>query len=185
VTRATRVDWFPPGTGVTTPVPGDFILVRGTHWISRAVRLLQWLRRAPAGRPALADGWSHAALVTGSRGRIVEVVYGRPYASHIGKYRDLGYHYVRVDASRQQRLAAVRFAEARAARPRVWPLHHCSSLVAQALAAGGAEFPRAPRRMHPGDLGWHYGARGRTGARRPSRGPAPALPTLSEDTTPR
>ncbi len=169
--------------------------MRGTSWISRFVRLYQWLRRGPASRPAFADGWSHAALVTGSRGRIVEVVYWRPRASHVGKYRDVGYHHVRVAATRLQRLAALRFAEARVARPSPRPFDHCSSLVAQALAAGGAAFPRAPGRMLPGDLGWHYGVRSspagdngaaaRGGTVSPSAARDLVASTLPADTTPR
>jgi hypothetical protein len=185
VTRAVRIDWYPPGTGVSTLVPGDVILVRDTSWIGLLVRLYQWLRRGPASRPAFADGWSHAALVTGSRGRIVEVVYWRPRAAHIGKYRRAGYHYVHVDATRGQRVAALRSAEARVARARLWSRDHCSSLVARALAAGGAVFPRAPRRMLPADLGIHYGACRAARIGQPSSDAACVLPTPTADTTPR
>src|SRR5262245_54786456 len=92
-----RVERFGPGDGIARPCPGDFVLVRGEGWISTVVYTFQALRfRAPGERPYAY--WSHAALVTSPRGRIVEVGPRGVFATHLEKYRKLEYHYVHVAA---------------------------------------------------------------------------------------
>jgi hypothetical protein len=161
-----------PGKTVVAPVPGDFILIRGASWISRLVRLAQWLR-LHAGRTRGDCRWSHVALVTGHDGRIIEVVNGAVRASHITRYRAADYCYVRTGAPSADRLAAVAFAESRLGRPyghlslpavvlaaltggrclrKAWPLHNCTALIADALSRAGAVLPRPPHRMMPADL---------------------------------
>ncbi len=176
MTCAVRVERFGPGESMPAPRPGDFILVRGDFWISRFVWLVQWLKLRGRDDPR-ALHWSHAALVAGRGGRIVEVVYAGIRASHLERYRDTDYFYVRVDAPLRQRIAAVAFAESRLGRPygrlgfpalavalltrgrwcrRVWPLHNCAALVALALARTGANFPRPAHDMLPADLARYY-----------------------------
>jgi hypothetical protein len=167
---------FGPGEGVGSPQPGDFILVRGDTWRSRTIRLIQRVRFRQRCDPSHLH-WSHAALIAGSNGRIIEVVNSAVCARHIEKYRGVEYQYVRIDAPPDRRQAAVGFAESCIGRPygrfsgiaalaafltygrcfgRAWPMHNCVALVAQALTRAGAIFPRAPHEMLPADLARHY-----------------------------
>lgn len=174
------VSWCAPGIGATDVRPGDLLLVRGTSAISRSVWVLQCMRRLASGQPAQLFGLSHVALVTSPSGRLVEVMAGRVRPSHLDRYRDVGYHHVRIDAGRSRRLAAVRWLESRVDRDgrcrciarvsiaavsrgrwcrQSWPRHNCAALIAQALVVGGATFPADPQFMLPSDLGSFYGVR--------------------------
>ena len=122
--------------------------------------------------------WTHAALVVGTDGAIVEAGTTGVVLQHVEKYRDEDYRYVTIQATPEQRWRAVRFAKSRVgsrygnlllANLVVSPLTRgrvrfenagcemCGTLVAQALACAGQSFGRLPADMLPADLAVHYG----------------------------
>jgi hypothetical protein len=177
--RVQRVERYGPGEGIASPWPGDFLLIRGHWWISRVIHGGQLIRfRTAADRPYA--HWSHVALVASFEGRIIEVNDKGVVARHIERYRALEYHYVRIHATGQQRLEAVRYAESCVGEPyarlaflalgasvftggliRVGERGQqmCGSLVARALARTDAVFDRRPAEMTPADLAKHYNVR--------------------------
>ncbi len=175
--RSEHIERFGPGTTIVFPRPGDFILVAGEDWLAAFIRWAERRRFRRADERPYAH-WSHAALVTGARGRIVEVLPRGVVADNLAKYRSQEYRYVHVGATREERRAAVRFAEGCVGQPyataslltfalgvllcRPVSLHDggrqsCASLVAGALTQGHATFDRAPLDMTPADLARHYG----------------------------
>ena len=172
-----RAERFGPGETMARPRPGDFVLIRGEGWISMAVHAFQALRfRAPAERPYAY--WSHAALVTSPRGRIVEVGPRGVFANNLERYRSLEYHYVHVTVPDARRLEAARFAESCVGQrygtlsavalgfviligcPLAVPdrgQQNCAALVARALErATGERFTRTPVNMLPADVAKHF-----------------------------
>jgi hypothetical protein len=123
--------------------------------------------------------WSHTALVTTPRGRIVEVGPRGVVATNLETYRSLDYHYVPVAAPDARRVEAARFAESCVGQrygtlsvlalafftliscPLALPergQHHCAALVARALEhATGERFPRTPVNMMPADFAKYFG----------------------------
>jgi hypothetical protein len=173
---------FPPGEGVDSSCPGDFILVRGTSWRNKVTSAYQWGRaRGPRERQCAC--WNHTALVVGNNGAIVEAGTAGVVQQHLNKYRDEDYIYAAVRATLAQRLQAVRFAVGRMGSPydnlalagivlsaltrgrlrlSESQLDLCGSLVARALAHCGERFARHPSAMTPADLALHYGVGGPT-----------------------
>ena len=168
---------FPPGEGIDWSRPGDFILVRGTSWRSKVTSAYQW-GRARRTEERQCARWNHAALVVGNNGAIVEAGTAGVVLQHLDKYRDEDYYYLPVGATPAQRLRAVRFAVSRIGAPydalalagivlsaltrgrlrlRESQQDLCGSLVARALAHGGACFVMGPSAMTPADLAVHYG----------------------------
>jgi len=173
-----HVERFGPGKTIARPRPGDFVLVRGDALVSSIVCAFQTLRfRRPDER--CYAYWSHAALVTSPRGRIVEVGPRGVVAQRLEKYRPVEYHYVDVTAPDARRLEAARFAESCVGQRYGtlsflalgflalvgWPFalpergqHNCVALVARALErATGERFARTPVNMMPADLAQHFG----------------------------
>jgi hypothetical protein len=173
---AVRVERFGPGESAADPRPGDFILIHSEGWLSTLIYLLQALRfRGPEDRKY--RHWSHVALVTSRRGRIIEVVNTGVGAQRLEKYRNTEYHYVHIDASQQERAEIVKFAESCVGQPygRLAALalvvaaltsgrfiggdngqQNCAALVARALARAGVRFEREPPEMLPADLAKCY-----------------------------
>jgi cell wall-associated NlpC family hydrolase len=177
-TEVVRVEHFGRGQAIAQACPGDFVLVRGRGWISMAVYAFQGLRfRAPGERRYAY--WSHVALVTSARGRLVEVGPRGVFRNTLETYRTFEYHYVHVAASGARRAEAARFAESCVGQPYGTlssialgffalvgcPLavpdrgqHNCAALVARALErATGERFTRTPINMMPADIAKHFG----------------------------
>lgn len=171
-----RAERFGPGEGITNPWPGDFLLIRGHWWISRVIHGGQRFRFRNAEDRKYAH-WSHVALVTNMRGRIIEANDKGVVVRHVEHYRALEYHYVRINASGPQRREAARFAESCVGEPyarlgfmalglsvltdgrfgvRDRGQQLCGALVARALARTDAVFDRHPAEMTPADLAKHY-----------------------------
>ena len=154
------------------------MLVHGQGFIGTLVHAFQALRfHASHERPYAY--WSHAAMVTNSGGRLVEVGPRGVIATSLESYRNLDYHYVHVAASGASRVEAARFAESCVGRrygtlsvlalgfftlircPIALPergQYHCAALVARALErATGERFTRTPVNMMPADFAKHYG----------------------------
>jgi hypothetical protein len=172
-----RTRRFAAGEGIAWTRPGDFILVRGTSWRSRLIRLFERLHFRRPGE-LHCSYWSHAALVVGTNGTIVEAGTAGVVVQHIEKYRDVDYHYVTVQATPDERRRAVRFASACIGSPysrlalvsfavsaltlgrvrfRDPKYDMCGSLVAKALGCAGETFDLPPADILPADLATHYG----------------------------
>jgi hypothetical protein len=170
------VERYGPGDDVADPRAGDFILIRGSSWVSQIIYAAERRRPRPLRRYAY---WSHCALVANRYGAIIDVTNRGVVVRHIGRYRDDEYHYVRVDCPESQRIGAVLFA-ARAVgqrydvlsflrigwnlvirRPRISAPDRgqqvCASVVARALAHAGIEFDLPPHEMMAGDLAYRFG----------------------------
>jgi hypothetical protein len=174
--RVARVERFGPGEGIANPWPGDFLLIRGHWWISTVIQRGQRFRFSRAEDRRYAH-WSHVALVTDLRGRLVEANDKGVVARHVDQYRALEYHYVHITASGPQRRLAVDFAESCVGQPYATlgflalgvsvltggrislgdrGQQLCGALVARALARADAVFDRHPADMTPADLARHY-----------------------------
>jgi hypothetical protein len=182
-------DRFPPGEAVGWSRPGDFLLVSGTSWRSMIVARCERSRARGADERRCAY-WTHAALVVGVDGVIVEAGTAGVVLQHLDKYREEDYHYVAVRATPEERWHAVRFALSRVGsrysnlalgslavsaltrgRARLPESRYelCGSLVARALACAGERFAIPPGEMLPADLAFHYGVfpdTGRSGRER-------------------
>jgi hypothetical protein len=176
ITERIAREHFPPGEGVDWSRPGDFILVSGTSWRSRVISAYERVRAHGLEERRCAY-WSHAALVAGTDGAIVEAGTAGVVLQHLEKYREDDYRYVAVRATPEQRRRAVGFAMSRVGsrygnlllanlvvsaltRGRVRlesPCEMCGSLVARALASAGESFEMRPTEMSPADLAMHYG----------------------------
>lgn len=187
-------DWerFRGGEAIVGHQPGDFLLSHRTwHPFSVLIRIGQRLRIHGDDRRHC--HWSHAALVAGADGALIEMQKPGAVRGHVDDYRDLDCVLVRVHADDDDRAQAVAFAEwcvtgrhriGRAAflsfglsclTGSTFTFFHdgsmvCSTLVARAQERTGAIFNRDPNHIAPADLAKYYGVR--LDAR---RGPAEAL----------
>jgi uncharacterized protein YycO len=174
-----RSERFPPGQAIGWARPGDFILVRGTSWRSRVVTAYERFRfRRPEERHCA--HWSHSALVVGANGAIIEAGTKGVVLQHIGKYDEVDYHYVAIEATPTDRSHAVRFATSRLGRtysrsaiarlaasiltagkigPKTSDEDLCGGLVAAALGRAGESFDKPAGLMLPADLAKHYEVR--------------------------
>lgn len=178
---AIAIERYGAGEQAVRLLPGDFIL---THRRRRIMPLLIGLaqRRRFQGRRRAFAHWSHAALVVGADGSLVEAEGTGVRRSPLAKYRREEYHLVRMDGvlDVSQRTAAASAAERHVGdafgylvmlslavwlltgRPVRWRRRgheSCSGLVAHALAGAGQRFARDPTFMLPADLAEAYGAR--------------------------
>ncbi|HET7338695.1 MAG TPA: hypothetical protein VFK22_04050 [Candidatus Dormibacteraeota bacterium] len=154
-------------------VPGDFILTHRHRLFAALITLAQ--RRRFQGPDARFAHWSHAALIVGADGALVEAETMGVTRSSIKKYRDDEFQVVRLgeDFTPDCRAAAVAYAEGQvgqafgyldmvAAALHLlfgWPLrwvrrNHeiCSSLVVKALQHGGRLRDFDPPTTLPADL---------------------------------
>lgn len=169
------------GYSLTNTAPGSFILTHRRSLPSRLIAVGQGIRfRGERRRYA---HWTHAALIVGSRGELVEALGSGVVRSNISKYRDVEYEYVTIPAP----ATVVRYAEVMAdrherygyieilslglqlltgARVALTTDNHmiCSGLVATALERTGAIFPRNAGCMMPADLAEFYIPLHRAGA---------------------
>jgi len=154
-------------------VPGDFILTHRHRLFAALITRAQ--RRRFKGADAPFAHWSHAAVVVGQDGALVEAETMGVIRSVIAKYHDDEYHLVRLgdDFTPDRRSRTVAFAESQvghgfgyldmvgAALHLLfgWPLrwvrrNHeiCSSLVVKALQRGGLLRELDPALTLPADL---------------------------------
>lgn len=167
------------GEGASGTIPGDFILTHRYHnWYSDLVAAGQGLRFK--GDRAVYAHWSHAALVTGYNGEIVEARARGVIRENISEYTSREYHYVHLDHpayTDADRLEAVTFAESHVGDRYGWPTilalgftiltpegvefglngtEICSALVASALERGPYVFPKGSISMMPADLAEYF-----------------------------
>jgi hypothetical protein len=166
-----HVTRFGPGQQVEDPSPGDFILTHRYRPYSFIISHGQKLRFTGKSRPFA--HWSHAVMVTGTDGSIVEALGHGVMRNNISRYRHVEYHYVHVNMDDHDREQAVAFAEACVGQKYGWGTilglafclatgsrlqfgfngtEICSGLVARALERGSFIFPKAPNTMMPADL---------------------------------
>lgn len=167
------------GETICDPRPGDIILIRGTGWLGCLIRYFERMRYRAAEDRAFA-GWSHAALIVGRDGLLVEVVHTGVTLSRLEKYRDQDYRYIRLDLSDVDRKSAVSyacgclrqkygvlsfllFAACLLAGDR-WRIRDrgqqgCVALIVRALQRAGVKFERQAADMMPADLAKQFGVR--------------------------
>jgi hypothetical protein len=165
--------------GVTLPewVPGDFFLTRGSSWASRGIRFGQGVRIRGADRQYC---WtSHAGLIVGADGAIVEALGAGVERNHMSHYKPVEYVVVHTGASAADRLEVVAFGEHCAQVHESYGFltlvsigftvitgsklavvvdgsEICSALVARSQERAGAIFPRTPLKIMPADLAKIY-----------------------------
>jgi hypothetical protein len=166
-----------PGESIADPRPGDVVLIRGSGWLGKLIRLFVRMRCRRNGDHPFAY-WSHAGIVVSSRGHLVEVVHTGVVLSSIEKYRDQDYHYVYLDLSAADRTRASRYAYS-CLRQKYGRLSFllfalavlsgdrfevpdrgqqgCVVLIARALHRAGITFARRPTDMTPADLAKRFG----------------------------
>jgi hypothetical protein len=180
-----------PGATISDPRPGDFILVRGVGWLGWLIRIFERMRyRTDQDRPFAY--WSHAAIIVGPEGLLVEVLHKGVVLSKLEKYRGQEYHYIHLNLSEANRRNASRHACA-CLRQRYGASSFlmlafsllvgdrlrisdrgqqgCAALIVRALQCAGITFERGPAEMMPADLAKYFGVRPRASvaARRASR----------------
>ena len=154
-------------------VPGDFILTHRHRLFAALITIAQ--RRRFRGPDARFAHWSHAALIVGADGSLVEAETMGVTRGSVSKYRDDEYEVVRLGRafSADGRVAAVAYAEGQVGQAFGyldmlgaalhllfgWPLrwvrrNHeiCSSLVVKALQHGGRLRDFDPPTTLPADL---------------------------------
>ena len=168
------------GETISDPKPGDIILIRGAGWLGCLIRLFERMRYRTAEDRAFAR-WSHAAIVVGRDGLLVEVLHTGVTFSRLEKYRDQDYRYIRLDLSDTDRKSAavyacaclrqkygvssfLLFAASLLAGDR-WRIRDrgqqgCVALIVRALQRAGVKFDRPAADMMPADLAKHFGVRG-------------------------
>ncbi len=166
-----------PGQGISDPRPGDIVLVRGTGWLGRSIRLGLRMRCRRDGDRALAY-WSHAAIIVSTQGHLVEVVPNGVVLNRLENYRDQEYHYVYLDLSAADRTKASSYAYSclrqkygrfgfalltLAVFTGDWfevpdrGQQGCVALIARALQRAGVTFARRATDMTPADLARNFG----------------------------
>ncbi len=167
------VERYGPGEDAKDFVPGDFILSHRRKLFAGLISFAQ--KRRFRGSDAVYAHWSHAALVVGRDGALVEAESMGVKRSPISKYHDDEYHLVRLgpEFTPDCRQAAVAYAEGQVGNAFGyldmigaslhlifgWPLrwvrrNHeiCSSLVVKALQQGGLLLDFEPAMTLPADL---------------------------------
>ena len=175
-----RVERFGPGESPSGLDPGDFILTHRHRPFAALISFAQ--RRRFHGADAPFAHWSHAAVIVGEDGSLVEAESMGVIRSALAKYRDDEYHLVRLgdQLSAQGRKEAVRYARAQVGQafgyldlagatlylltgvPLRWVRRHheiCSSLIVRALQHGGVLEGFDPAITLPADLAKEFGAR--------------------------
>lgn len=169
-----------PGETIADPRPGDIILLRGTGWLGCLIRIFERMRYRGAEDRAFAC-WSHAAIVVGRNGFLVEVLQAGVSLSRLEKYRDYDYRYIRLELSDSDRKGAASYACA-CLRQKYgvlsfvllaasllagdrWRIRDrgqqgCVALIVRALQRAGMRFERQAADMMPADLAKHFGVRG-------------------------
>lgn len=154
--------------------------MRGTGWLGWLIRIFERMRYRTAEDRAFAH-WSHAAIVVGRNGLLVEVLHTGVMLGTLEKYRDQDYCYIRLDLSDPDRKSAASYACAclrqkygvlsfllfaasllagDRLRLRDRGQQGCVALIIRALQRAGMTFERQAADMMPADLAKHFGVRG-------------------------
>lgn len=173
--RAT--EWSAAGETARRWQAGDIVLTHGTSLFARLIAIGQRLRIHGEDR---AYAWfTHAALVVGEHGELVEVTGRGVRRSHVDDYRPCDYVVVHTGAAPDDVKEIVTFADwVVAVRPRygratvvsigltlltgakfsffVSGEFICSGFVARAMERTGAIFTRDPVHIMPADLAKYY-----------------------------
>lgn len=168
---AITVERFRAGRAIEVTEPGDFILTHRRAKYSRLVTFGQ--RRRFRGPDRHYAHWSHAALVIGPNGQIVQAISEGVEPSTLEEYRDVEYHYIHTGMCDTDRQQAARFAASCLEQKYAWVTiaslgltlltntrmqfgmdgtMFCSELVVRALERGDFIFPKAANLMMPADL---------------------------------
>jgi hypothetical protein len=175
-----QVERYGPGTDAESFAPGDFILAHRHHVIAALISVAE--KRRFIGADAPFAHWSHAALIVGEDGSLVEAEMRGVVRSPIVKYRDDEYHLVRLgpEFRPESRAQAVNYAVTQIGEAFGylavggaslhllfgWPLgwvrrNHeiCSGLVVKALQRGGLIRELDPALTLPADLAKEFDVR--------------------------
>ncbi len=175
-----RVERYGPGEDAHNFDPGDFVLAHRHHVLAGLISLAE--RRRFNGPDAVFAHWSHAAVVVGGDGLLVEAEATGVVRSEITKYHDDEYHLVRLgsELTGAGRAKVVEYAQSQVGQAFGyldlagaalhllfgWPLrwmrkNHqiCSGLVTRALQRGGLVEELDPAVTLPADLAKAFGAR--------------------------
>jgi uncharacterized protein YycO len=170
---------YGPGESAKEFLPGDFILTHRQHLVSKLIRVAQKIR----GRERKYSYWSHAAVIVGADGALVEAETKGVILTNLSEYGEREYHLVRLggSADKRDRRQVVAFAQSLVGQPfgfldmfsvalslltgakvNVSYRSHlmCSALVARALERTSAIFDDEPAHMLPADLARYYGVEG-------------------------
>ncbi|MDE2025158.1 MAG: hypothetical protein KGJ07_01560 [Patescibacteria group bacterium] len=156
--------------------PGDFVLIRHTNvgfdFIDKCIAFGQSLRFKGAEK-----SYTHAALLIGNDGSIIEALAEGVKRNNISKYKGFDFTLVKINASQADREEMVDFAVSCLGDGYGWSTilsialslltglkfsfgfdgtEICSGLVASALFKTTAIFPRDPSHITPADLASYY-----------------------------
>jgi uncharacterized protein YycO len=168
-----HVERYGPGEEAGSFSPGDFILAHRHNFLAGLISQAE--KRRFRGAEAVYAHWSHAALVVGRDGSLVEAEVMGVVRSPISRYRDDEYHLVRLgpefrpeDRERSVAYAVSQVGQAFGFLAMIgasvylllgWPLrlmrrNHqiCSGLVVHALEKGGVLRDLDPVLTLPADL---------------------------------
>jgi uncharacterized protein YycO len=168
-----HVERYGPGEEAGSFSPGDFILAHRHNFLAGLISQAE--KRRFRGAEAVYAHWSHAAMVVGSDGALVEAEVMGVVRSPISRYRDDEYHLVRLgpefrpeDRERSVAYAVSQVGQAFGFLAMIgagvylllgWPLrlmrrNHqiCSGLVVHALEKGGVLRDLDPVLTLPADL---------------------------------
>jgi hypothetical protein len=176
--RAESTQWVPAGAAAERWRPGDILLTRGHSWFGRLIRFGQGLRIH--GQDRQYTWCSHAALVVGEAGELVEVGSKGARRADASKYQRQDYAVVHTGVDTDDLKQMLAFAEwVLESRPRygyativsigltvltgskfaffVSGEFICSGFVARAMERAGAIFSRDSVHISPADLAKYYG----------------------------
>ena len=174
------VERYGPGEDAAEFTAGDFILAHRNHVIARLISFAQ--KRRFRGADAVYAHWSHAAVVGGADGGLIESEIRGVVRSPISKYHASEYHLVRLgaDFAQADRTRAADYAAAQVGQGFGyldmvgaalyllfgWPLRMvrhdhviCSGLVVRALQSGGRLLELDAALTLPADLAKLFDAR--------------------------
>ena len=165
---------YGPGEARRFTQAGDLILTHRDQVASRLIAFGQGLRFRGADR--VFCHWSHVACIVGDHGELVEALGHGVEATNLGRYKDVEYHVVSVEATAADRAQMAAFAQACVGRPYGYlailslgltlltgakfafgnpGTLICSALAAEALCRGDYVWPRDPNRCMPADIAKH------------------------------
>ena len=163
--------FYPVGVAVKTIKPGDFILTETKGVAAKAIRFGQMLRYHGAMKPFAR--WNHAAIVTDTKGGIIEARPTGVSRGNISQYKDCPVYVVSTNLDEQNTKQVIKAAESFLNDGYGWftivsvmiqlttgvkiQLSFGNSIICSALAsislwAGGIVFNDNPFQMMPADL---------------------------------
>lgn len=175
-TPCQATNFCPPGNRAEIIRPGDFILVHGTGVGSWLIRFGQKLRFNNLLNKQFAY-WNHAAMIILADGTLIESDISGVKQVNLSKYDQRSYTVVYIEASDEDRVEEVKFAQASLGQRYGWSQvvsiglsmltglkfsfgfddeMVCSGLVAKCLERTNAIFSRNSSNISPADLAKYY-----------------------------